>query len=461
MKLHLLWQSARRKARPGAQVTGDRMHVLLALALAVAGMAGCNEPAGQGGERSAATGRSTADSAATKTAAVPARSDLDQPVEDLLAASCEHGVKTYECPECRYETGFVLAPAALFTGGLMQTNTVSRERIQIPLQLTGEVRFDERRVTHVTSPVEGIVRQAAVALGERVKAGQPLVEIESVAVGEAEGVYLEAVAVQRLATRNFERLAALRDKAIASEKDYLQSQQELEAAQIRTEAALGRLTRLGMSPEDVAALRPAAALGRMVLRAPASGTVLTLHAVPGEMTTSDEALATIGNNATVWVWADLYEGDIERIAQELRRGALAARIRVKAYPEVWFPGTVDFMSPLMEESSRTVKLRVEVQNSDGRLLAGMFATVEVFLPGNEAALVVPQAAILADEGRTFLFIHHHGDYYVRRPVTIGREWGDRAEVLRGLSGSEVVVGNGSFLMKSDVLRSKMGAGCAD
>jgi membrane fusion protein, heavy metal efflux system len=195
--------------------------------------------------------------------------------------------------------------------------------------------------------------------------------------------------------------------------------------------------------------------------APADGTVLTLHAVPGGVAKTDQALATIGDNAVVWAWADIYERDIARISRKQVQKKLQAAVAVKAYPSKEFPGTVDFISPAMEEASRTVKVRVEVQNPDGRLLAGMFATLKVFLPGDDELLVVPKAAVLEDEGRSFVFVHHHWAYYVRRPVSPGRTWANRMEVSNGLRGGETVVADGSFLLKSDVLRSKMGAGCAD
>jgi cobalt-zinc-cadmium efflux system membrane fusion protein len=91
----------------------------------------------------------------------------------------------------------------------------------------------------------------------------------------------------------------------------------------------------------------------------------------------------------------------------------------------------------------------------------MFATVHVLLPGDENALVLPRDAVLEDEGRSFVFLHHHDAFYVRRPVTTGRAWGDRVEITGGLTGDETIVAEGAFLLKSDVLRSKMGAGCAD
>lgn len=389
-------------------------------------------------------------------------SDLDRPIEELFAATCQHGVKTFACDNCRNEMGVVRAPASLFEGGLLKTVTALRERIEVPLVLTGEVRFDERRVTHLSSQAEGIIHKVHVALGDRVKEGQALVEIDSVAVGEAEGAYLEAQATLGLARRNYERVAELRREKIASGKEYLQSKQELATAEIRAETALGKLTRLGMAPADVKALSQTSALGRLALRAPAAGTVLSLHAVPGEVARSSDSLAIVGDNATVWVWADLYERDIGRVTRaQQQEKKLAASVAVKAYPGEEFPGVVDFISPSMEEASRTVRLRIEVTNPDRRLLAGMFADVKVFLPKEEDALALPKSAVLEDEGRSFVFIHHHDEYYVRRPVTVGRSWGDRVELLKGLNGGETVVADGSFLMKSDVLRSKMGAGCAD
>jgi RND family efflux transporter MFP subunit len=186
-----------------------------------------------------------------------------------------------------------------------------------------------------------------------------------------------------------------------------------------------------------------------------------MHAVPGEMIKPEESLITVGDNSTVWVWANVYERDMAALRGAQSQQKLSARVAVRGYPGQEFPGTVDFLSPAMEETSRTVRVRIEVPNPKGLLLAGMFANVKVLIPGDEEALVVPAGAVLEDEGRSFLFLHHHGDYWVRRPVVTGRRWDGWVEMKGGLSGGEDVVADGSFLMKSDVLRSKMGAGCAD
>ncbi|BDG05103.1 efflux RND transporter periplasmic adaptor subunit [Anaeromyxobacter oryzae] len=444
---------------------------LVAIACRGGGHGDSGEPAGSAGE--AQHGNHGSEPApAAKTAADDEHghgreaevSDLDRPVDELLAATCEHGKKTYECDECRYGVGVVRAPARLVEGGLLRKAIVSRRRVEAPIAVTGEVRFDERRVTHVSPRIEGTVRKVHATLGEHVRRGQGLVELESVQIGEAESDYLSAQATLRLARASADRQAQLRKEQISSEKEYLLARQELEAAQIRARAAEEKLARLGVAKGDVERLASAGRSsgdGGLVVRAPADGIVLEMHAVPGELVKPEESILTIGDVSSVWVWADLHEDQLGRVLDAQRAGKLRADVGVKAFPDSTFPGNVEFVGPTMDERTRTVKVRVAAANPDAKLRAGMFASVRIFLPGQEEALAVPSAAVLSDEGRAFVFVHHHGDYWIRRPVEPGRRWVDWVEVRGGLAGGETVATDGSFLLKSDVLRSKMGAGCAD
>lgn len=391
-------------------------------------------------------------------------SDLDRPLDELFAATCEHGKKTYECDECRYEVGVVRVPAKLVDGGLVKTASVSKRRVEAPVTLTGEVRFDERRVTHLSPRIDGTVRKVHASLGEHVRRGQALVELESVQIGEAESDFLSAQATLRLARANAARQEQLRKEQISSEKEWLAARQELEAAQIRARAAGEKLSRLGVARGDVERLatagRSSGDAGLMV-RAPADGIVLEMHAVPGELVKPEESIVTIGDVSSVWVWADLHEDQLGRVLEAQGSGKLRAEVGVKAFPASRFPGIVEFVGPTMDDRTRTVKVRVAAANPEAKLRAGMFASVRVFLPGQEEALAVPSAAVLSDEGRFFVFVHHHGDYWIRRPIAPGRRWVDWVEVKTGLAGGETLAADGSFLLKSDVLRSKMGAGCAD
>jgi cobalt-zinc-cadmium efflux system membrane fusion protein len=115
----------------------------------------------------------------------------------------------------------------------------------------------------------------------------------------------------------------------------------------------------------------------------------------------------------------------------------------------------------MEERTRTVKVRATVQNAELLLRPGMFCEIRMGIGAEEEALVIPKVALLSDEGFDFVFTHWREDFYVRRPVKKGREFPDRVEILDGLGPGDTIVTDGAFLLKSDVLREKMGAGCAD
>ncbi len=446
----------------------------IVVVLAVAALVAC-----RGGESSAAPGAAAREAHGAEEAAPahadhgpeqrgaaggPKVSDLDRPVDELLAATCEHGKKTHECDECRYEVGVVRVPAKLVDGGLLKQASAARRRVEAPIALTGEIRFDERHVAHVSPRIEGTVRRVHASLGERVRRGQPIVELESVQLGEAESEVLAAQAALRLARASFERQEQLRKEQISSEKEYLAARQEHEAAQIRARSAGEKLARLGVGRGDVERLvstGQSSSDGALVVRAPADGIVLEMHAVPGELVKPDQSIVTVGDVSSVWVWADLHEDQLGRVLDAQRGEKLRAEVAVKAFPDATFPGGVDFVGPTMDERTRTVKVRVAAANPDAKLRAGMFASVRIFLPGREEALAVPSAAVLSDEGRAFVFVHHHGDYWIRRPVDPGRRWLDWVEVKSGLTGAETVAADGAFLLKSDVLRSKMGAGCAD
>jgi cobalt-zinc-cadmium efflux system membrane fusion protein len=388
-------------------------------------------------------------------------SDLDRPVDELFAAECEHNMKTFACEECRYEVGVVRAPKELFTEGLLHLGKVEQKTVDLPILLTGEVVFDESRVSHIGTTVPGVVRKVNVILGEHVSRGQVLVELESGEAGEAQEAFLAAEAELQLATREFARMEELYKQRITSEKEYLRAQKDVESARIRVGTSQGRLTLMGLDAAVTRALKPEDPRGRIPIRAPEAGSVLTLHAVPGEIAHPEESLATLGDNSVLWIWCDLYEQDIAAFTTAAPTAQRRVLVSVKAWPGQEFPGTVDFISPSLNPGTRTARVRITVQNHERRLMAGMFAQVQVFLPGSETVAALPRNAVCEDEGHAFVFVPHHEDYFVRREVVTGRTWADRIEVLEAPADLAAVVTDGVFLLKSDVLRSKMGAGCAD
>jgi cobalt-zinc-cadmium efflux system membrane fusion protein len=218
-----------------------------------------------------------------------------------------------------------------------------------------------------------------------------------------------------------------------------------------------------MTEAEIAALESAGLggpTGPYSLKAPFDGEVLELHAVTGEQVEIGSQLVLFGDTRTLWVWVDLYESHLAQVSRVGAQGGLPAAVSVRAYQGEIFPGRVDFIGRTMDEATRTVKARVTLENPEGKLRPGMFARVRLEVGEDRHALAVPAAAVLSDEGRDFVFVQHEDDFYVRRPVKQGRRSEEFAEILSGLEPGQTIVVEGAFLLKSDVLRSKMGAGCA-
>ncbi len=388
-------------------------------------------------------------------------SDLDRPVDEMWAASCEHNIPQYQCDECRYEIGLVKLDAALMgDNGLLHTGFPERrqgrheERI-----LPGEVQLDETRTVHVASPLTGLITRGFTTQGDRVEAGAPLFEVDSPEVAEAKGSYLKAMAGLDLAVKAADRETLLFSRKVAAEVEVQEAVAKRTAAETDVAAARGRLLRLGLTKteiKDLSAKNGAAALsGLVVVRASRAGTVIEGHAAPGEYAETGKELLTISSLDSVWVMADLKDTDLATAS-----GAAGAAATIDALGRS-FSGRLDTIAGRMSEETRTARARFSVDNVDGLLKPGMFVSVRLLLPAAGESLVVPRVAVLADEGRTFVFTHKEGDYWVRRPVTLGARFDGLVEIASGLTAEQRIITDGSFLLKSDVLRGKMGAGCAD
>ena len=122
---------------------------------------------------------------------------------------------------------------------------------------------------------------------------------------------------------------------------------------------------------------------------------------------------------------------------------------------------VDLIGSQVDEHTRTIKVRVRAGNEQRKLKPGMFAQVEICVPLEGGVTVVPSSAVVSDEGKTFVFQHLKDDLWIRQDVRVGKNQGGVVEVLDGLTPGTTVIARGVFMLKSDILREKMGAGCAD
>jgi cobalt-zinc-cadmium efflux system membrane fusion protein len=186
------------------------------------------------------------------------------------------------------------------------------------------------------------------------------------------------------------------------------------------------------------------------IRAPESGIVLTRLITPGAVVSASSDLFVICDLSTIWSMAAVQEDYLAR----LHKG-MAATVTVQAYERA-FAGRVGKIDEKLDPQTRTVQVRVEIDNRQGLLKPEMYSTVELQAGGSEPALLVQPESIQDVNGQATIFVHLGGSRFEARAVETGKQVGDRLQVVRGLRAGERVVAEGSFVLKSQLLRASMG-----
>jgi cobalt-zinc-cadmium efflux system membrane fusion protein len=314
------------------------------------------------------------------------------------------------------------------------------ELVQRPLMdpVTGKITYDELRTARVSSPIAGRVTGAIAQLGASVRTGDTLAVLDSPDLGEAQSAYAAAMADLNLADRNFQRIRELYDNGIAPRKEHEQAEDNLTRVRSEAERARLKLANLGA--------RPGRMDNRFSLHAPIGGTVTERNINPGMEIRSDlpAPLFVISDLSQLWVQMDIFEKDIGLIHVGTK-----IVLNVPAYPDQNFNAVVSYISQVVDESSRTVKVRCILPNAYGRLLPSMFAAIDVQSDPGDLAIVVPLTALFTENESDWVYVNI-GDYHYRKhPVKVGLRLKDRAVILEGLKSGERLVVHGSLLLRTE------------
>jgi membrane fusion protein, heavy metal efflux system len=316
------------------------------------------------------------------------------------------------------------------------------------LVVTATIRPDQDRLAHVAARIEGRITSVPAKLGDKVRAGQTLATLDSVAVGEAHAALNQAQSELGIAEADFKRAQALIADEIIPRKDFLRAQADRDKAAAGVRAAADRLRLLGGAPNA-----RGNAVSAFAVTAPFAGTVIEKKATLGELATPSEPLFSVADLSRVWIQADLPEAALAKI----RIGA-NAKVSVPAYPNETFDGKVGHIGASLDKETRTVAARIEVANADGRLKPEMFATATIEALGEKRdAITLPDAAIVLMEGKPTVFVFEQGAYEMRE-VEPGERIGGRTVLKSGLKAGDQVVTAGTYALKARKLKSQLGHG---
>lgn len=315
----------------------------------------------------------------------------------------------------------------------VQTAQAAMKSLSKEIKTTGRIAMNESGRTYITSRVEGRVDELYVtAEGEYIAPGQAIASVYSPTYAAAQEEYL-------LALENVEKLSG-------AGKDVVQINNRL------LDASRRKLQLLNVSDDDIADLESSRqAKDHMTVYAQFGGTVLEKLILPGAYIMPGEKLYSLSDLSTVWIYADVYEKDIANV----QPGQMVT-VTSNAYPGQTFTGQVTFINPVMDDATRTVKVRVALANPGGKLKPNMFVNANIQIPLGEA-LVVPETSLIDTGSRQVVFVAQSEDTFVKRDVVVGQSVDGYVQILSGLQPGETVVTAATFLIDSQTQLGSFGS----
>ncbi len=365
----------------------------------------------------------------------------------IVFAACGNRTVQRESQMTSFTAGETKADTAnLFTVpadqiGHLQITPVAAGRLPQVLRFTGSVAYNALATTPVFSPAGGPVREILVMPGDIVRAGQPLLNINSPDYSAARSVYVKARDALQLADKNYKRAADLLEHKAIAERDVQQAESDRSQAQADVESSSDALRALGISDPDT--MLKAGTTLLVPLLAPVKGQIVERLVGPGQLLQAGMTQCfTISDTSTVWVLVNVYQSDLGSVHM-----GDAVDITTDAYPQV-FHGRISYIAPALDPVTRTLQERIVTENPGDKLKKDMYvnATVRAGAIGN--TLLVPDAAVLRDtENQPFVYVQTGSTQFARRLVTLGESADGRTQITSGLKAGERVVGDGSLFLQ--------------
>ena len=346
------------------------------------------------------------------------------------------------------ETGSVKMTAEVQKENGVVVASAQKQSLIGLISVTGKVEANADRMAHVSSRISGKIVSVKASLGDSVSAGQTLAALDSVELGEALNRYHQSKTKLDLAQSNMERIKVLVEKKIAARKDIFQSETDYKSAQTELHTDEERLLLYGVVPAE---LKDDHRLPLLPVRSPIGGTITEKHAIVGELADPSTSLYTVADLSTVWVMVDVNEKDLAKVHK-----GQAANVMVGAFPDLKLEGRITYIADLVDESTRTVKSRIEVANPGRKLKPEMFATVELELASDSPlVLAIPEEAVQDLDGKKVVFVAESATEFVARTVQVGRMAGGMIEIIDGLKVGESYAIKGAFILKSEVKKGEL------
>ncbi len=342
----------------------------------------------------------------------------------------------------------------------------------------GEIGYDQTRWARVSARLPGTAWRVMAQVGQAVRKGDVLALIDATEVGRAKAELLQAAASIEVRSKALERSRIAVEKRFGTEAERQEAEATLNEARIRLFNARQTLINLGFAvpngdvaagaledairflglPDDVMKdLDPKSTTANLIpVVAPFDGIILSREVALQEVVEATKPLFVVADTRQMWLTIDVPQEQAGRIAlgQEVV-------FRSAAQSDEQARGTVSWISTAVDDKTRTVRVRADVDNPDGKLLAQTFGDARIIIRKSPDAVAVPNDAIHWEGCCNIVFVRLTDEIFQPRKVKLGAKNGGHTEILVGVMPGEVIATTNSFILKSELLKSNLGAGCVD
>lgn len=321
------------------------------------------------------------------------------------------------------------------------------------LQVAAHVDTDARLIAHVGSPVSGRIIKLLVFEGQSVRAGAVLAMLHSTELSDAQFALIKATSQQNLAATSVKRAEQLVEADVIGQAELERRRAEL--LQASTEAASYRtqLRGLGMTEEQIRQVETNRRLSAdYPIVTPKSGTVLKRDITIGQVVQPADPAFTIADLSRVWIVANVPEEDAGGLEK-----SMTVSVRIPAIPEANITGQLSFVSPIVDPATRTVEVRMDVENKQGLLKPDQLASM-TFIKHASNRLTVPNTAVVREGNSDYVFVQVGPTRYILREVSLGEESDDCRVVLSGVQKNEQIVTDGAFHLNNQRKQNEIKGG---
>jgi len=368
----------------------------------------------------------------------------------LLGCNNKDNVKQEEKPEERSRV--VKLSKESIEQIKLETEDVALKPFTGYLSFTAKVITNQDKEAQIGSLVQGRVHQVFVKVGDNVKAGQILMTVEGIDVGQIKSGFLKAKASLDYTKANYERQKKLYDEKVGSQKTLLESQAEYEKAMAEFKAEDKRIHSVGFRDKDITDVnkKDEHTSGTLPIKSSINGIVVERNVVIGQLVDATTNAFKVINTSSVWVDGQIYEKDISKINQKT-----SAEFTSSTYQNEKFKGNIIYIGQIVDEHSRTITVRGEFSNSNNKLKPQMFGELKIPVSANAQAIMIPAESVVKEASEEYVFVQLSDTTFEQRKVIIGVSADERIEIKEGLKEGDKVVSKGVFYLKSELKKDEL------